>query len=274
MIMSAGIRKSSGRKKKPIGYPKRPLSAYNIFFQKERQIMLLEKLHKSPLPPDMMANALASGRDRPHCKRHGKLDFQGLVRTVAAKWRTITSVEKKVYEDHAKTDKQRYAVELEAWKKSHDQLGNPIASHIPNFENTSSNGEEIVVFSTKVEAGFTERFHSSSQNLTQSNRTQIYEESHEATNVTEKYFERINRETWRDFSATADSIKHTSNTLPLPSTTNLKTQKPNYSYALGQVGDSSWLANHLDNDCIDFFVNTFGSGISDQQPQGARSRAA
>lgn len=107
------IRKKRKKRKKkwtkPEGKPKRPLSAYNIFFAQERILMLGEDV------PTAEQEAL---KKKVHCKTHGKISFAVMARTIGAKWKTLGANDKKVYEDKAREEKARYLRELAAWKET------------------------------------------------------------------------------------------------------------------------------------------------------------
>jgi len=110
-----GEEKKKRRKKrkkkwtKPEGKPKRPLSAYNIFFAQERILMLGKDV------PTAEQEAL---KKKVHCKTHGKISFAVMARTIGAKWKTLGANDKKVYEDKAREEKARYLRELAAWKEA------------------------------------------------------------------------------------------------------------------------------------------------------------
>jgi hypothetical protein len=98
-------RKNGGRKrgwKKPRDKPKRPLSAYNLFFQYERERILSD----APDP----------GAAKPR-RSHGKIGFAPLARSIAAKWGKIDSAARSHFEGLAAKDKERYNREMKAWNE-------------------------------------------------------------------------------------------------------------------------------------------------------------
>jgi hypothetical protein len=91
--------------KKPKDMPRRPLSAYNLFFKSERQRIL----------------ASISEGANPRLGRSGKpvgMGFAGLARDIASKWKVLESAEKSVYEEQAKVEKLRYRQEISAWRST------------------------------------------------------------------------------------------------------------------------------------------------------------
>mmetsp|Transcript_16761 Transcript_16761/g.23300 ORF Transcript_16761/g.23300 Transcript_16761/m.23300 type:complete len:293 (-) Transcript_16761:381-1259(-) len=111
------------RRKKAKGAPKRPLSAYNVFFQKERRRLVLEAVEEesSKASPEQIAEWLKSGRDRPHRKSHGKIGFQKLVKMVSTKWKNLPEEDKKGYKLIAQGEQIRYKEELQVWKNLEEQ---------------------------------------------------------------------------------------------------------------------------------------------------------
>lgn len=82
--------------------PKRPLSAYNWFFQTERQRILEETPTRK------------EGKPR---RSHGKIGFADLARMIAAKWKSLSKEERAIYDEKAAIDKQRYQREMDEWKE-------------------------------------------------------------------------------------------------------------------------------------------------------------
>jgi hypothetical protein len=98
--------------------PKRPLSAYNIFFQHEREKIVsnapdipvtLESLKIDPRRPP---------KKRRHRKSHGKIGFADLTRRIAERWKSIDPESRSVFEACAAGEKQRYKEEIKDWKEA------------------------------------------------------------------------------------------------------------------------------------------------------------
>jgi len=99
----------SRRKKKPKGMPKRPLSAYNVFFQKERINVLAE------------AAASGSVRSSSACSSSNNsnaVSFEDLGKIIGRRWKSLSFSERKQYEDSAQDDAERYKSEMEVFQEA------------------------------------------------------------------------------------------------------------------------------------------------------------
>jgi len=83
--------------------PKRPMTAYNFFFQAQRQMLLQH------LP------GRAGGR-KPR-NSHGKLGFAEMARFISAQWKQTTMEQRAPLQQLAAQDKQRYQREMAHWKQ-------------------------------------------------------------------------------------------------------------------------------------------------------------
>eukprot|EP00934_Nitzschia_sp_Nitz4_P002161 Nitzschia sp. Nitz4//scaffold99_size76975//62655//63638//NITZ4_005583-RA/size76975-processed-gene-0.55-mRNA-1//1//CDS//3329560871//2161//frame0 len=85
----------SKRRNKPKDFPKRPLSAYNVFFKETREDIL----------------AKSKENDEP------KVDFQTMAKEIAARWKTLGKQERDRVELLAQKDMLRYRDEVKAYEE-------------------------------------------------------------------------------------------------------------------------------------------------------------
>eukprot|EP00816_Leptocylindrus_hargravesii_P010926 CAMPEP_0196815416 /NCGR_PEP_ID=MMETSP1362-20130617/49637_1 /TAXON_ID=163516 /ORGANISM="Leptocylindrus danicus, Strain CCMP1856" /LENGTH=191 /DNA_ID=CAMNT_0042192361 /DNA_START=61 /DNA_END=636 /DNA_ORIENTATION=- len=97
---------SNGRQ--PSGKPKRPLSAYNLFFRHERAKIVGIPVGSSP------AN---NGKKRRHVTSHGKIGFSELGRLIGKRWKQLDPVELQYFETLAAKEKRVYEVKLREYHR-------------------------------------------------------------------------------------------------------------------------------------------------------------
>jgi len=112
LMLSQGQGKKPRKKQKD--KPKRPLSAYNIFFKEERQ-RILEDIPDKELA-DIKKPAKRKGKKTPH----GKIDFQSLAKVIGKRWQELSESELDIYKSKSEADKLRYKKEMEVYIVSSD----------------------------------------------------------------------------------------------------------------------------------------------------------
>jgi HMG (high mobility group) box len=104
--------------------PKRPLSAYNIFFQHEREKIITKDENVSL--DDILGRIVCTDKPvkRRHRKSHGMIGFAELARTIAEKWKALDNSQKMIYEDKAAIEKSIYRAKVSEWEVTQDDNKN------------------------------------------------------------------------------------------------------------------------------------------------------
>lgn len=121
--LELSIREKANRsRKKPKNKPKRPLSAYNIFFKEERE-RILDEIPDGMATFSSTSSLLASHEDRKPPRRgknkpHGKIGFQSLAKEVGRRWKNLVPERMEIYKEKANADSARYKQEMEAYVRN------------------------------------------------------------------------------------------------------------------------------------------------------------
>lgn len=99
----------SRRRKKPKGFPKRPLSGYNIFFKEER-VRVLEEFSKSA--NDNIQHGLKRKVDRT------SISFQDLGKIIGKRWKALSDEDRRRLECLADQDNLRYRKEMDEFNEN------------------------------------------------------------------------------------------------------------------------------------------------------------
>ena len=124
--------------KKPKGMPRRPLSAYNIFFQAQREKMLSEGIpedatlafkNEEGKEEDAAHMSGSKKKKKKRIRKNRKktlgIGFGNLARAIASQWKNLDEESKSPFEEKARIEKDRYEKEMVVWRAKQKQQQQP-----------------------------------------------------------------------------------------------------------------------------------------------------
>lgn len=107
-------------KKKPKDKPKRPRSAYNYFFQQERQRVLayLTRDKTVPLEGDEVVDV---DQEKRLIKETGKVSFEEMGKIIGTRWKNLPNENLSKFTELALGDTERYKKEMVVYNKKQDE---------------------------------------------------------------------------------------------------------------------------------------------------------
>jgi len=146
------------RKTKAAGFPRRPLSAYNIFFKVQRQLIITGR--QDDITDITVVNeiAKASGdcdkqKKRVHRKSHGKIGFADLARSISPRWKGCRKDVKERFEELARKEKERYYDEVLVYrvKQLHETIASDSISSPQSRQSFSASTKTSSTMETPIE---------------------------------------------------------------------------------------------------------------------------
>lgn len=98
-VVAAKKKQQRQKQKRPKDYPRRPLSAYNIFFREARAKLL--------------ADRQAQGTEAAE-----KIGFEKLAKTIGKRWKALTEAELGRFKESAQKDTERYRGQMDAYHQN------------------------------------------------------------------------------------------------------------------------------------------------------------
>jgi len=124
MVTKAELRKAKRAdgtkkptKKKPKDKPKRPRSAYNYFFQQERQRILGFLARDKSI---QMEPVVDEGQEKRLIKETGKVSFEEMGKIIGSRWKNLPNERLSKFTELALGDTERYKKEMVVYNKKQD----------------------------------------------------------------------------------------------------------------------------------------------------------
>jgi HMG (high mobility group) box len=137
----------SRRRKKPKGFPKRPLSGYNLFFKEERVKVLQESIVEHSTDE---GNAFGADSYR------SKVSFQDLGKIIGKRWKSLNEESKRKYDGLAEHDSGRYRNEMDMYneakrRRNEEKNQKAFTGDVDDFKATPSTGWSTMILSRPPE---------------------------------------------------------------------------------------------------------------------------
>jgi Chromatin-associated proteins containing the HMG domain len=130
------------RKPKPADMPRRPLSAYNIFFQEQRALIIGTKPPSLENRPKVTtASPNFERKKRAHRRTHGKISFSDLAKAIGKKWNELSEDGRSKYVESAAKEKARYQEELKIYKRKREE--SEVKNQVHRAKRTSLQHQEV-----------------------------------------------------------------------------------------------------------------------------------
>jgi len=100
------------------GRPKRPLTAYNIFFKEAREQLLADRQAFGQSHFTHKDGRLGNGVRNCDAERRHKVSFEEMGKIIGIRWKKLDKAMRRMYEERAKAEKRRYHDELSEYKMS------------------------------------------------------------------------------------------------------------------------------------------------------------
>lgn len=113
-----GPKRARKRNKKPKDMPKRPLSAYNLFFADERERILSAQREGIEQDDFILPTEEEAERQKQQGKKRAPVLFQALARCVGKRWSAVREEDKKKYEAQAEEEMKKYRIKMEDYQQN------------------------------------------------------------------------------------------------------------------------------------------------------------